>query len=191
MAPYEALYGRPCRASIGWYEPRETRLLGTDLVRDASEKVKLIQDRLRTVHSRQNSYANWRARDVAFMVGERVLLRVSPIKGVMRFGKKGKLSHGYIGPFEILERVGGVACRLALPPSLSGVHPVFHISILQKYYGDPSHVLDFNSIQLDKDLTYVEELVTILDRWVWKLRSKNISSLKVQWRGQPVIEEVT
>nr|XP_009785317.1 PREDICTED: uncharacterized protein LOC104233595 [Nicotiana sylvestris] len=101
MAPYEALYGRPCRASIGWYEPRETRLLGTDLVRDASEKVKLIQDRLRTVHSRQNSYANWRARDVAFM----------------------------------------------------------------KYYGDPSHVLDFNSIQLDKDLTYVEELVTILDSW--------------------------
>ncbi|XP_070045745.1 uncharacterized protein [Nicotiana tomentosiformis] len=119
------------------------------------------------------------------MVGERVLLRVSPMKGVMRFRKKGKLSPRYIGPFEILERAGAVAYRLALPPSLSAVHLVLHVSMLQKYHGDPSHVLDFSSVQLDKDLSYVQEPVAVLDRHVRKLRSKNISSVKVQWRGHP------
>ena len=153
--------------------------MGTNLVQDALEKVKLIQDRLRTAQSRQKSYADRKVRDVAFMVGERVLLRVSPMKGVMRFGKKGKLSPRYIGPFEILERVGEVAYRLALPPSLSAVHPVFQDSMLWKYHGDPSHVLDFSSVQVDKDLSYVEEPVAILDRQVRKLRSKNIASVKV------------
>ena len=124
------------------------------------------------------------------MVGERVLLRVSPMKGVMRFGKKGKLSPRFIGPFEILRHVGEVAYELALPPRLAGVHPVFHVSILQRYHGDPSHVLDFSSVQLDKDLSYVEEPVAILNRQGRKLRSKNIVAVKVQWRGLPV-EEAT
>jgi len=120
------------------------------------------------------------------MVGERVLLRVSPMKGVMMFGKNGKLSSRYIRPFEILERVGEVAYRLALPPSLTAVHPVFHVFMLRKYNGDPSHVLDFSSVHLDKDLSYVEDPVTILDRQVRKLRSKSIASVKVQWRSQLV-----
>ncbi|XP_070002274.1 uncharacterized protein [Nicotiana sylvestris] len=113
------------------------------------------------------------------MVGERVLLQVSPMKGVMMFEKKSKLSPRYIGYFEILERVGEVAYKLALPPSLSVVHPVFHVSMLRKYQGDLSHVLDFSSVLLDKDLTYVEEFVAILDRQVRKLRSKNIALVKV------------
>ncbi|XP_070054747.1 uncharacterized protein [Nicotiana tomentosiformis] len=124
------------------------------------------------------------------MVGEVVLLRVSPVKGVMRFGRKGKTCPRYIGPFEILERVGEVAYRLALPPSLSSVHPVFHVSMLRKYHCDLSHMLDFSSVQLDKDLSYVEESVPILDKQVQKLRLKNIVSVKVQLRGQPV-EEAT
>ncbi|XP_070056941.1 uncharacterized protein [Nicotiana tomentosiformis] len=140
--------------------------------------------------SRQKSYADRRDRDVSYMVGEKVLLRVLPMKGVMRFGKKGKLSPQYISPFDVLERVGEVAYRLALPPSLTGVHPVFHVSMFRKYYGGPSYVLDFIPVQLDKDLTYVEELVAILDRQVRKLMSKNIASMKVQWRGQPA-EEAT
>jgi len=123
---------------------------------------------------------------VAFMVGERVLLRVLPMKGVMRFKKRDKLRPRYIGPFQTLERVGAVAYKLALPPNLSGVHLVFHISMLRKYYGDPSHVLDFSLVQLDNDLTYVEEQMANLDRQVRKLRSKRIASVKVQWRGQPV-----
>ncbi|XP_070003038.1 uncharacterized protein [Nicotiana sylvestris] len=108
------------------------------------------------------------------------------MKGVMRFGKKGKLSLRFIGPFEVLRRIGEVAYELALPPSLAGVHPVFHVSMLQKYHGDLSHVLDISSVQLDKDLSYVEEPVAILDRQVRKLRSKNIAPVKVQWRDRPV-----
>ncbi|XP_070029200.1 uncharacterized protein [Nicotiana sylvestris] len=167
-------------------EPEEARLLGTDLVQDALKKVKTIQDRLRTAQSRQKNYADRRARDVVFMVGERVLLQVSPMKGVMRFGKKGKLRLRNIGPFEILERVDEVAYKLVLPPSLSAIHRVFHVSMLQKYRGDPSHVLDFSSAQLDKDLTYEEESVAILARQVRKLRSKSYPSVRVQWRGQPI-----
>ncbi|XP_070034894.1 uncharacterized protein [Nicotiana tomentosiformis] len=144
MAPYKALYGRRYRSSVGWFEPGETRLLGTDLIRDALEEVKLIQKRLRTAQSKHKSYTNRNVRDVEFMVGEKVLLRVSPIKGVMRFGKKEKLSLRFIVPFEVLKRVGEVAYRLALPPSFLGFHSVFHISMIRKYYEDPSYVLDFN-----------------------------------------------
>ncbi|XP_070020625.1 uncharacterized protein [Nicotiana sylvestris] len=124
------------------------------------------------------------------MVGERVLLWVSPMKGVMRFGKRGKLSSRFIGPFEVLRQVGEVAYKFALPPSLAGVHPVFHVSMLCRYHSDLSHALDFISVQLDKDLSYVEEPMAILDRQVQKLRSRNIASVKVQWWGQPN-EEVT
>jgi len=153
------------------------------------DKVKIIQDRLRTAQSRQKSYANHKVRDVAFMVGERVLLRVSSMKGVMQFGKKGKLRPRFIGPFKILDRVGEVAYRLALPLGLSAEHLVFYVSMLRKYHGDPSHVLDFSTVQFDKDLTYEEEPITIRD-WQVHLRSKSYPSVRVQWRGQPV-EEAT
>ncbi|XP_070005597.1 uncharacterized protein [Nicotiana sylvestris] len=138
---------------MGLFELGEARLLGTNLVQDALEKVK-------------------------------VLLRVSPMKDVMRFGKKGKLSPKFIGHFEILQRVGEVSYELALPPSLAGVHSVFHVSMLRKYHGDPSYVLDFSSVQLDKDISYVEESVVILDRQVRKLRSKNIASVKGLYSGK-------
>ncbi|XP_070057079.1 uncharacterized protein [Nicotiana tomentosiformis] len=135
----------------------EARLLGTDLVQDALEKVKLIQDKLCMAQSRNKCYADWKVRDVAYMVGEKVLLRVSLIKGVMRFEKKGKLSPRYIGPFEVVERTGEVAYNLALPPILGSVHPVFHVPLLSKYFGDPSHVLDFNTVRLYGDLTHYVE----------------------------------
>ncbi|XP_070020658.1 uncharacterized protein [Nicotiana sylvestris] len=99
MAPFEALYDWRCHSPIGWFEPSEAKFYGTDLVKDALEKVKLIHERLRTAQSRQKSYADQKARDVSFMVGEKVLLKISPIKGIMRFGKKGKLSPRFIGPF--------------------------------------------------------------------------------------------
>ncbi|XP_070029615.1 uncharacterized protein [Nicotiana sylvestris] len=138
------------------------------------------KDRLRTAQSRQKSYSDRKVRNVAFVVGERVLLRVSSMKGVMRFGKKGKLRPRFIGPFEILDREGEVAYRLALLLSLSDVHPVFHMSMLRKYHGDPSHVLEFSTVQLDKDLTYEEEPVAILDWQVRQLRSKTFPSVFVQ-----------
>ncbi|XP_070003095.1 uncharacterized protein [Nicotiana sylvestris] len=151
MAPFEALYGRRCRSPIGWFDPGEAKLYGKDLVQDALDKVKLIQERLRTTQSRQKSYADQKARDVSFMVGEKVLLKVSPMKCI-------------IIPFEVLRRVGEVSYELSLPPSLLRVHPVFHVSMLQRYHADLSHVLDFSTIQLDESLGYKEEPVAIIDR---------------------------
>ncbi|XP_070029279.1 uncharacterized protein [Nicotiana sylvestris] len=142
------------------------------------------------MQSRQKSYANRKVRDMSYMVREKVLLKVSPMKGVMRFGKKGKLSSRFIGPFEVLQRTGKMAYELALSPSLSSVHLVFHVSMLHKNIGDASHVLDFSTVQLDGDLTYDVELVAILERHVRKLRLKDIALMKVQWRGRPV-EEAT
>ncbi|XP_070039963.1 uncharacterized protein [Nicotiana tomentosiformis] len=113
------------------------------------------------------------------MVGEKVLLKVSPMKGIMRFGKKGKLSLRFTGPFEVLERIGEVSYKLSLPPSLSGVHPIFHMSILRKYYADRSHVLDYSTVQLDESLGYEEEPVAIVARQVHQLRSKKISAVNV------------
>ncbi|XP_070046955.1 uncharacterized protein [Nicotiana tomentosiformis] len=124
------------------------------------------------------------------MAGEKVFPQVSPMKGVMRFGKNGKLRPRYVGPFEILEIVGEVAYRFELPPNLARVHSVFHVFMLRKYHEDRSYVLGFNTVQLDESLTYKEEPVAILDRQVHKLRSKSFPFVKVQWRGQP-IEEAT
>ena len=109
-------------------------------------------------------------------------------EGVMRFGKKGKLSPRFIGPFEILSRVGEVAYKLALPPSLSAVHPVFHVSMLRKYIPDESHVISLDSVELGPDLTFEEEPIAILDRQNRKLRTKEIASVKVQWKHRSVRE---
>ncbi|CAJ2633781.1 unnamed protein product [Trifolium pratense] len=190
MAPFEALYGRRCRSPIGWFEVGEAKLVGPELIQDAIEKVKLIRDRLVTAQSRQKSYSDKRRRPLEFTVGDHVFLRVSPMKGVLRFGKKGKLSPRFIGPFEILERVGPVAYRLALPPDLSGVHPVFHISMLRKYLYDPSHVISHENIQLDENLSYTEHPVAVVDKEIRRLRSKDIVSVKVLWKG-PSGEETT
>ncbi|XP_060182274.1 uncharacterized protein LOC132611935 [Lycium barbarum] len=122
------------------------------------------------------------------MVGEQVLLKVWPMKGVMRFGKKGKLIPRFIGPFEILRRVGEVAYELALPPGLSGVHLVFHVSMLKKYQSDGSYIIRWDSVLFDQNLSYEEEPIAILDREVRKLRSKEIASLKVQWKHHLVEE---
>ena len=112
------------------------------------------------------------------------------MKGVMRFGKRGKLSPRYIGPFEILKGVGEVAYELALPPGLSGVHPVFHVSMLKRYHGDGNYIIHWNSVLLNKNFSYEEEPVAILDREIRKLRSREIASIKVQWKNRTV-EEAT
>ncbi|XP_070015804.1 uncharacterized protein [Nicotiana sylvestris] len=179
MALFEALYGWRCRSSIGWFEPSEAKLYSTDLVQDALDKVKLIQERLHTSQSRQKSYANQRARDVSFMVCEKALLKVSPMKDLMRFGKRGKLRPRFASPFKVLRRVGKVAYELALPPSLSRVHLVFHVFMLRRYHADFFHVLDFITIQLDESPSYEEEPVTIIDRQDCQLRTNRISSVKV------------
>jgi hypothetical protein len=116
-------------------------------------------------------------------VGDNVFLKVSPTKGIFRFGKKGKLSPRFIVPFEILEKVEVVAYRLALPPNLSSIHLVFHVSMLRKYLSDPSHVMEVQLVELREDMSYEVQPEEIMDRQVRKLRSKDITSVKVKWKG--------
>ena len=142
MAPYEALYGRSCRSPICWIEVGESSITGPNLIRDTSEKVSLIRQLFLTAQSWQKSYADRRRRPLEFEVGNNVFLKVMPKRRVVRFDKRGKLSPRFIGPFKILERVGTIAYRLALPPSLSGVHEVFHVSMLLKYTPNSTHVGD-------------------------------------------------
>ena len=142
MPPYEALYGSPYRSPICWTEVGESSIIGLDLIRDTSEKVSLMPQLLLTAQSRQKNYADVRRRPLEFEVGDHVFLKVMPKRGAVRFGKRGKLSPRFIGPFEILERVGTVAYRLALPPSMLGVHKVFHVSVLRRYTSYPAHVVD-------------------------------------------------
>ena len=142
MAPYEALYRRPCRSPLCWTEVGESSITGPDLIRDTSEKVSLIRQCILTAQSRQKSYEDVRRRPLEFEVGDHVFLKVILKRGVVRFGKRGKLLPRFIGPFEILERIGTIAYRFALLPSMSGVHEVFHVSMLRKFTPDPAHVVD-------------------------------------------------
>jgi hypothetical protein len=160
------------------------------LVQITTEKVEVIKEKLKTAQSRQKSYADNRRKDLEFQVGDWVFLKLSPWKGIVRFGKRGKLSPRYIGPYEITERIGAVAYRLALPPRLSRVHDVFHVSMLRKYVADPSHVLQEQPIRLREDLTYEEKPVQILDRREQILRNKTIPLVKVLWSNH-MVEEAT
>ena len=186
MAPYEALYGRRCRSPVGWFEVGEAALIGPDSVLDAMEKVQLIRDRLKTAQSRQKSYADVRRRELEFQVDDWVFLKVSPMKGVMRFGKKGKLSPRYVGPYRILKRIGKVAYELELPADLAAVHPVFHISLLKKCVGDPASIVPLENVAVKDSLSYEDVPVEILDRQVRRLRNKEVTSVKVLWRSQSV-----
>ena len=137
--------------------------MGPKLVQQTNKALKKIRARMLATQSRQKSYAYLKCNSVEFQVGDHVFLRVSPMRGVKRFGVKGKLSSRFIGPFKILERIGEVAYRLAMPPSLSAVHNVFHVSMLRKYVSDPSHVLSYENLELDEDLSYEEKPVQILE----------------------------
>ena len=126
--------------------------MGLHLIQDAISKVKLSRDLLLTTQSRKNSYSDKRHHPLVFIVGDHVFLRVSPMKDVLWFGKRGKLTPRFIEPFKILERVEPVAYKLAFSPDLSGVHPVFHIYVLRKYLYDPSHVISHEYLKLDENL---------------------------------------
>ena len=142
MAPYEALYGRPCRSPLYWTKVGESSITGPNLIRETSEKVSLIRQRLLTAQRWQKSYVDVRRRPLDFKVGDHVFLKVMHKRGVVRFGKRGKISPRFIVPFEILERIGTAAYRLALPPSMTGFPEVLHVSMLWKYTLDPAHVVD-------------------------------------------------
>ncbi|GJY00155.1 putative reverse transcriptase domain-containing protein [Tanacetum coccineum] len=131
-APFEALYGRKCRSPVCWAEVGEVQLTGPEIVQETTEKVIQIKQRIQAARDRQKSYANLKRKPVEFQVGDRVMLKVLPWKGVVRFGKRGKLNPRYVGPFKVLEKVGAVAYKLELPQELSRVHNTFHVSNLKK-----------------------------------------------------------
>jgi hypothetical protein len=188
MAPYEALYGRKCRSPLYWDEVGEKQLLGPEIVQDTKDKIALIRKRMLTAQSRQKSYADQHRRKLEFKVGDQVFLKVSPMKGVFRFDKKGKLSPRYVGPFEVNEIVGPVAYRVALPPELAGVHDVFHVSTLRKHIPDPSQVVNFKPLRVQENLTYEEMPIQIMDRKEKQLRAKTIPLVKVLWRNHGIEE---
>ncbi|GKC72707.1 reverse transcriptase domain-containing protein [Tanacetum coccineum] len=179
--PFEALYGRKCRSPVLWAEIGEGSLIGPELVQETTDKVVVIKERLQAARDRQKSYADNRRKPLKFEVGDRVMLKVSPWKGVVRFGKKSKLSPRYVGPFEILERIGPVAYRLRLSEELSGVHDKFHVSNLKKCLADASLHVPLNEIKVDKTLCFVEEPVEIMDREIKSLKRSKISLVKVRW----------
>ena len=131
-----------------------------------------------------------RRRPLEFEVGDHVFLKVMPKGRVVRFNKRGKLSPRFIGPFEMLERIGIVAYRLALPPNMSGVHEVFHVSMLRKYTPDPAHVVDWGQIEVDTDGTFEEGPVCILDSRDQVLRRKIVRLVRVLWRHYGVEESM-
>ena len=150
----------------------------------------MIQERLKATQSRQKSHANKKRRDIEFDVGDHVFIKVLPLKGVMRFGKTNKLSPKFVGPFEILEKIGSAAYRVALHPALSKIHNVFHISNLRKYIPDSKHVIEYEPLQIQENLSYEEIPIKILDRKEQVLRTKTIPIVKVLWRNHST-EEAT
>ena len=181
MTPYEALYRRHCQSSVS---------TGSDLVRDTSENVELIRKHLLRAQSRHKSYADKRRRPLEFEVGDHVFLKIMPKKGVVRFGKRGRLSSRYIETFKVLEWVGTVSYRLALPPSLSSVHVVFRLSMLWKYTPDLTHVVDWDELVVDANGTFKEGPVHIMNSRDQVLRGKTMMLVKVLWQHQGV-EEAT
>ncbi|GKA04098.1 putative reverse transcriptase domain-containing protein [Tanacetum coccineum] len=183
-APFEALYGRKCRSPVIWTEVGESQLIGPEIVQETTEKIVQIKERLKTARSRQKSYADKRRKPLEFQVGDRVLLKVSPWKGVVRFGKKGKLAPRYVGPFEIVECVGPVAYRLKLPQELSCVHDTFHVSNLKKCLAEPDVQVPLDEIEIDENLRFVEEPIEIIERDVKKLKRRRIPLVKVRWNSR-------
>ncbi|KAJ9543976.1 hypothetical protein OSB04_023683 [Centaurea solstitialis] len=176
--PYEALYGRKCRSPLSWVEVGDSQLTGPELIQETTDKIGLIRDRLKAARDRQKSYADNRRKPLEFQVGDRVLLKVSPWKGLVRFGKRGKLSPRYVGPFEIIERVGPVAYKLRLPEEMNEIHNTFHVSNLKKCITDESQVIPLEEVFVDKTLCFVEEPIEILDKEVKKLKRSKIPIVK-------------
>ncbi|GJZ22180.1 hypothetical protein Tco_0559219 [Tanacetum coccineum] len=176
-APFEALYGRKCRSPICWAEVREAQLTRLKIIHETMEKIFKIRDRMQAARDRQKSYADKRRRPLEFEVGDKVMLKVAPWKGVMRFGKRGKLNPRYIRPFQIIEMIGPVAYRLELPQELSRVHNVFHICNLKKCLSNDTLVIPLEEIQLDEKLNFVEKPVEIMDREAILASSSEVPSV--------------
>jgi hypothetical protein len=181
MAPFEELCGRQCHTPLNWIESGEKVIFGPDLVEEDEAIIHRIQENLKVVKSHQETYANKRCRPLDFKVGDHVYLRVSPMKGVKRFGMKRKLAPRYIRPFPILENCGSVAYKLDLPPSLARVHDIFHMSQLKKCLKALVDVVLLEVTPLEADLSYPEHPIKVLDQKYCVTRHKTVKFFKIQW----------
>ncbi|GKD17575.1 hypothetical protein Tco_1206733, partial [Tanacetum coccineum] len=163
------------KSPVLWAEIRESSLFRPELVQETTDKVVLIKEKPKAARERQKSYVDNRRKPLQFKEGDQVLLKVSPWKGVVRFRKKGKLALRYVGPFDILERIGPVAYRLRLPKELSEVHDTLHVSNLKKCLADASLHVPLDEIKVDKTLRFVKEPVEIMDREIKSLKRSRIS----------------
>ncbi|GJS89691.1 putative reverse transcriptase domain-containing protein [Tanacetum coccineum] len=183
-APFEALYGRKCRSPICWTEVGDAQLTGPEIVHETTKKIIKIKKRIQAARDRQKSYADRRRKPLEFEVGDKVMLKVSPWKMVIRFRKRGKLNPRYIGPFRIIAKVGTLAYRLELPEQLSRVHSTFHVSNLKKCFVDEPLTIPLEEIQIDDKLNFVEEPVEIMDREVKWLKQSRIPIVEVCWNSR-------
>ncbi|GKB82144.1 putative reverse transcriptase domain-containing protein [Tanacetum coccineum] len=179
-APFEASYGRRCRTPIAWAEVGESKLFGPEIVQETTDKIVQIKERLKVARDRQKSYADNRRKPIQFSVGDKVLLKVSPRKGVVHIGKRSKLSPRYVGPFEVVERVGHVAYRLRLSQELVGIHDTFHMLNLKKCIASVNLHVPLEDIRIDDKLRFIEEPIEIMDREVKKLKRSWIPIIKVR-----------
>jgi hypothetical protein len=186
MVPFEALYGKKCTTPLLWSGVGERSFFGPDIIEEAEEKVRLIKDRLKIAQSRQKIYADNKRREVTYEAGDRAYLRVSPLRGVKRFGIKGKLAPRFIGPFKVISHKGEVAYELELPAILSAMHNVFHVSQLKKCHPEMAETplndtIPPKEVKLESDLTYEEKPIKILETAERNTRTKTIKFCKVQW----------
>jgi hypothetical protein len=182
MAPFEALYGRKCRTPLAWSEVGEQTLFGPAIIEEAEEKVEKVRENLKIAQSRQKSYADKRRRELTFAVGDRVYLKVSPLRGTKRFLVKGKLAPRYVGPYPITRRIGSLAYQLALPETMAGVHPVFHVSQLKKSEkAVEAKQVPMEMLDLQDNLEYTEYPEKILDRAAKETRRTTIPFCRVLW----------
>nr|GEX42381.1 putative reverse transcriptase domain-containing protein [Tanacetum cinerariifolium] len=183
-APFEALYGRKCRSPICWTEVGEAQLLGPELIQETTEKIIQIKQRMQAARDRQKSYAGLKCKPMEFQIRDRVMLKVSSWKGVVRFGKRGKLNPIYVGPFKVLDKVRTVAYKLELLQELSRVHNMFHVSSLKKCHADEPLAVPLDGLHYDDKLHFVEEPVKIVDREVKRLKQIRIPLVEVRWNSR-------
>ncbi|GJR50430.1 reverse transcriptase domain-containing protein [Tanacetum coccineum] len=173
-----------CLSPVYWAEVGDVQLTGPEIIHETTEKIVQIRQCLQAARDRQRSYANVRRKPLEFQVGDRVMLKVSPRKGVIRFEKRGKLNPRYIGQFKILDRVGPVAYKLELPEELSKFHSTFHVSNLKKCLFDETLIIPMKELRLDDKLNFVEEHIEIMDREVKQLKRSCILIVKVRWNSK-------
>ncbi|GJW29079.1 putative reverse transcriptase domain-containing protein [Tanacetum coccineum] len=183
-APFEAFYGRKCQSPICWAEVGDRQLTGPKIIHETTEKIVQINSRIQAARDRQKSYADVRQKPLEFQIGDKVMLKVSPWKGVIHFGKRGKLNPRYIGPFKIIAKVGTVTYHLELPDQLSRVHSTFHVLNLKKCMADEPLAIPLDEIQIEDKFHFIEEPVEIMDREVKHLKQSRIPIVKVRWNSR-------